>query len=160
MKVRTKFRIILGILFFILSCEIKSDRFYNEVYVADLQRIPLIKPYVLFNSRGSDSTSRSYGWHLKLFQPQPESFVDHLNVSYINISKEIIYGHGQDGKTYFPNYWFAIVPSRQIEKTFKKEREWKDFLSSMGINSVSVVSVWILFDQFKKHSILPWINQG
>jgi len=62
------------------------------------------------------------------------------------------------GETEFPNYWFVIIPDKKLEKTFKKENEWKEFLKSSGISEKDIFSVWVVFDQFKNYSILPWYN--
>jgi len=158
MNTQGDLKIKIFLLLFILSCGIKKDRFYTEVYTFDLQRMPLIKPYELITPRVSDSTTEVHSWHLKLFQPQPKSYVHHLNISHVNVSKNIIYGHGQDGRTNFPNYWFIIIPNKNLEKTFNKEEEWKSYLTSVEINSDMTVSVWILFEQFKNNSTLPWYN--
>jgi len=98
MKDQVKYKMIFWFIIFISSCETKNDRFYTLLYIEDLQRIPLIKPYVLLNQRNADSNYfGTHGWNLKLLFPQPEKYVTHLNISHVNILKGVIFGHGKDG---------------------------------------------------------------
>jgi hypothetical protein len=116
-------------------------------------------PYELLNQKYADSNYRgTHGWNLKFRYREFEGYISHLNISYINVSKGIIYGHGQDGKTGFPNYWVAIIANKKDEQIFEFEKDWKDFLKSEGVNAGEIFSVWTIFEKFEENSTLPWFN--
>src|SRR5688572_19041321 len=128
------------IMFFILqSCNMKNS-FYTEHTESDLYRIPLIKPYKLtqlygLNAERDDLDGKFNSWHLKLFFADKSKSWSHVNVTDINVTNGLIYGHGKKTK-FSPNDYFVIIPERRIEKIFKTEGEWKEFLLTEGIDSV------------------------
>jgi len=148
--------------FIFVSCdEQNGSSFYTRHYEDDLSRIPLIKPYELQNQRYADSNyDGTHGWSLKFRYRQFDGYIIQLNISNVNVSNGIIYGHGQDGKTNAPNYWFIIVPQKKSEQIFKNEKDWEDSLKSKDVNNVKVFSVWNIWGQFENSSILPWYNPG
>jgi hypothetical protein len=91
---------------------------------------------------------------------QFRGYISSLNISYINVSKGVIYGNGKDGSTGFPSNWFVIVPDKKSEEVFEEEKKWKDILKSMSINAEDIFSVWAIFGQYEDDSILPWYNPG
>lgn len=121
--------------------------------------MPLLKPYELLNTWNADSNyDGTHGWNLKLYYKVFEGYIDHLNISNINVSKGIIYGHGQDGKTNFPNYWVIIIPSKKYEQVFQNNQKWKTALDSLDIDSNKLYSVWSIFGQFENEHTLPWYD--
>jgi hypothetical protein len=143
--------IIVSVIY-LSSCN-SGDSFYNDYSREDLYRLPLLKPYELLNIYGADPTDLDFhSWSLKLLSGDRSQ----LNVSNIQVSKGVIYGHGKDGLTLPPNYWFVIIPEQKIEMIFKKKDEWVAFLKQKQINPESVYKIWPIFEQYKKDATLPW----
>jgi hypothetical protein len=138
-----------------IGCESGSG-FYEEYTKEDLFRLPLVRPYELLNLYGADSSDLElHGWTLKL-QNQFFGYVSQLNVSDINVLNGTIYGHGKDGLTHNPNFWFAIVPDQKIEKVFETENEWTAFLKERKVDPAALYKVWPVFYKFRKDVSLPW----
>jgi hypothetical protein len=162
LKMKFNIKYLLVNFFLLASCVRCNDsdrNFYSAPYKEDLMRIPLIFPYELFIQNSADSDYfPTHGWNLNFLHNKFLGYVSHVNVSYINIEKRIIYGHGKDGKTPAPNFWFVIIPYQKFEEIFAKEKEWKDFLQSKSVNPQKLFSVWTVFEDFKNNETLPWHN--
>jgi hypothetical protein len=151
--------VVAGLCLAFLSCKLK-DPFYDEYAVEDLYRLPLIKPYELLNLYGADPNEEvTRSWALKFVYGECEGY-SQLNISHIQVAKGVIYGHGKDGITSSPNYWFIVIPDQKIERIFKKRNDWIDFLKHKQLNPDTLYKVWPVFSRFKDGGILPWYNNN
>jgi len=152
--------ILIFVLLVCNSCQ--SNSFYTEYSESDLYRIPLIKPYKLtqiygLNAERDDLVGKFNSWQLNLFFADKSKSWGHVNVTDINVKNEVVYGHGKRTK-FPPNDYFVIIPGKKIEKIFKTEEEWKQFLRTLAIDSVVLYWPWDIFDEFKENTTLPWYN--
>ena len=138
------------------SCNTKRS-FYDYYAREDLYRIPLIEPYELINLYNANPDLKAtHGWELDFIDEKAKGHDSHVNVSNINVINGIIYGHGQDGMTDYPNFWFVVIPSEKVSKTFKEEGSWLEYLKTKQINGNDLYEVWPLFNKFKEKLTLPW----
>ena len=143
------------LLFLIASCKSKYD-FYEIDAVSDQIVIPLYKPYRL-NQVSDRRIVVGEDWQLDFKYKDSTHKLDYTDVTDVNVTNGIIYGHGKRSK-YQPNDWFVIIAGNKIEKVFKTENDWKNYLNKFGITSIKLFQVWDLFYEIRDHSILPWYN--
>jgi len=148
-----KIQILCLISSLFLGCT--QNNFYHQYQVDDLWRLPLIKPYELKNVAGAKPEHwGNDNWHL-LFKTEIKAnnlFIDGLNLTMINIDKNIIYGFG----TKNPGYHFLINCTTGEEKIFKDSIEWKQTLEALQIDSKQLFDIFEVFENFKTKDILPW----
>lgn len=138
------------------SCH-TGHSFYNYYTKEDLYRIPLIEPYELINIYNANPNLKAtHGWQLDFMNRKKEDPGSHVNVSNVNVLKGVIFGHGQDGMTDYPNFWFVVIPSEKITETFKDEKAWLNYLGKRQIDGKNLYQVWPLFNKFKENLTLPW----
>lgn len=149
--------LIAGSLLF--SCRSK-DPFYDDYAREDLYRLPLLKPYELINLYGIGPHDEvAQAWSLEFKNNNFSGYNEHLNVTDIQISNGIIFGHGKRGEIYYPNDWFVIIPKQKIEKVFKKKEDWTTFLKQINIQPERLYRVWPVFQKYKDSAFLPWHDQ-
>ena len=137
-----------------ISC--KSDNFYNYYSTEDLWRLPLVEPYELRNIAGvKKGFSPNDNWHIKFLYLKSDiktlSF-SALNVTNINVEKNIIYGFGSK----YPSFHFIINLNTGKETIFPSERNWSVALAALGISSRNTLDVFDVFAEFKETRRLPW----
>lgn len=145
-----------------LSCNSDVEQFYKISHTGDLNVLPLIKPYRLFTPIPNKSV-----WHLdfqkeikfEIKKSKKYLYESQVNVCHINIKNRIIYGHCMD-QAYYPNYYFIIIPDKNIEKAFEFKEDWDNFLHERGVNSSELYDVLEVYTAFKKdYKTLPWYEQ-
>lgn len=149
--------LVLPLLLIFFGCDSDSS-FYNSTSDQDLCVLPLIKPYRLINA-GAEDNEQTHAWGLRLkrYYNAIGSFNDNgLNVGVINIEDSVIYGHGKDGKTAFPNFWFIIDVKSDREMVFKDEVSWRSKLSELKCKHDTLYDIWTIYEAFKKDGHLPW----
>ena len=142
--------IVIGLVLLIVGC-FEGD-FYSYSSREDLLRVPLIWPYELTNTSRSDSEIISRVWHLELTELNPNGSHKFLNISEINVSNGIIFGHGNVS----PTGYVGIIADSRTEYVFKEKSEWLKFLSQKGIDGTHTLDVWNVFSQFNTDYKLPW----
>ncbi|HRH49006.1 MAG TPA: hypothetical protein PLP23_09650 [Panacibacter sp.] len=149
-------RFLFLILLIGISCNSKYD-FYETHGVSDLYVIPLYKLYRL-STVSDDRKLTGEAWGLDLKYKSGGFKDNYTNVTDINLTKGVIYGNGKREEGAEPNDWFVIITENRTEKIFENEKDWLNYLSKIGIDSVKLYQTWDLFYKFRDRSILPWYN--
>ena len=146
------------LLFFLASCSNPRTEWYEVTGCADLRVIRLIKPYQLFTPFPEDSI-----WFLSFVNngQLDECGINdehHLSVAWINVKSDIIYGYSDEFSEYF-----VVIPSKKIEKQFRKKNEWLIYLKEIHQD----IDTFYRPDKVDKilkrcsenYKALPWYNQ-
>jgi hypothetical protein len=149
----------------LISCDPRGcnlvwlPNFYGYISREDLIRIPLIQPYELLTLSNLDkdpideSDERTVSWELRF----KNRGMDHINCTDFNVVHGVIYGNGKRSK-YAPDDYFVIIPSQKLEKTFKSETAWNEYLINIGIDPGKLIRPWPVFKKFEKDLTLPWYD--
>ncbi len=148
-----KQRLLFYSLILLLGCN-PFENFYSSYSREDLWRIPLRKPYELLTP-GMDSTDTKF-WHLQFQYNNFKGYINHINVTKINVSNNYIYGHGQDIPDISPNNYFLIIVDSKKEIVFDSFENWETELKKYNLKSTVLYNPWSLFFPFKEKGILPW----
>jgi len=133
----------------LLSCH---DGFYDYYGREDLWRLPLVEPYELFKIAGATEESMLNNWHLNFKTLWDSVTVVQLNVSMINVNKNIIYGYGTEN----PGQHFIINTGTGEEKIYEDINEWERQLHGLDIDHKKIYNVYDLFEKFRNENILTW----
>jgi len=132
-----------------LSC--RND-FYTRDGGYDYTRIPFIKPYEALMLKGSER------WQMNLYNSALNSSI--INIKKINVEKNAIFLYSEDTNldgVKVPRAWFIIIPNKHLEEGFYKEKDYLEFLKSVGLNNEpSLIDINKVSDYFGRHYPINW----
>jgi hypothetical protein len=133
-----------------------NDPFYQSTGGLDFLRIPLIKPYDAIKG------NEKLGWEIDM-KTNDTYYISIKGIEKIAIEKGIILIYtpyneeSAEGLGEKILYWFALIPSKGIEKGFDNEDDFIKYIQDYGIREPTWLDPNAVFKQFDKTGCLQWI---
>lgn len=127
------------------SCSAPNTDWYEKNTCADIDIIPLIRPYLL-SSVDAQSWSFSFIRNSELDECGI-SYGEAMYVSRINVKGDLIYGYCEKSSDYF-----IVIPSKKYEKKFDSKEAWILYLKDLHHDTGMLYNVYDLYVLYNNHS--------